>query len=52
MDVSQGKLVIGLDVNLSNDEQKYFTLLYNSLLGGSAIPKCKRKSKFGLCCFF
>ena len=39
MDVAQGKLVIGLDVNLSNDEQKYFTLLYNSLLGGSANSK-------------
>ena len=39
MDVSQGKLVIGLDVNLSNDKQKYFTLLYNSLLGGSANSK-------------
>ena len=39
MDVSQGKLVIGLDVNLNDDKQKYFTLLYNSLLGGSANSK-------------
>ncbi len=39
MDVSQGKLVIGLNVNIDNDEEKYWTLMYNSILGGSANSK-------------
>ncbi len=39
MDVSQGKLVIGLNVNINNDEEKYWTLMYNSILGGSANSK-------------
>ena len=39
MDVTQGKLIIGLDVNLDNEEEKYVTLLYNSILGGSANSK-------------
>lgn len=39
MEVTQGKLVIGLDVNIKNDEQKYIVLLYNSILGGSANSK-------------
>ncbi len=39
MDVSQGKLVIGLNVNIDNDEEKYTTLMYNSILGGSANSK-------------
>ena len=39
MDVAQGKLVIGLDVNLNNDEEKYHALMYNSILGGSANSK-------------
>lgn len=44
MDVTQGKLVIGYDV-LLNDEQikndniKYIGMLYNSVLGGSANSK-------------
>lgn len=39
MDVSQGKLVIGLNVNIDNDQEKYTTLMYNSILGGSANSK-------------
>ena len=39
MDVSQGKLVIGLNVNIDSDEEKYSALMYNSILGGSANSK-------------
>ena len=39
MEVTQGKLVLGLNVNISSDEDKYTTLLYNSILGGSANSK-------------
>lgn len=39
MEVTQGKLILGLDVSLNNDEQKYTTLIYNSLLGGDANSK-------------
>ena len=39
MDVTQGKLVLGLDVNIDNEYLKYDVLLYNSILGGSANSK-------------
>lgn len=39
MEVTQGKLVLGLDVNLENENQKYDALLYNSILGGTANSK-------------
>lgn len=39
MDVTQGKLIIGLDINLENEEQRYEALIYNSILGGSANSK-------------
>ena len=39
MDVTQGKLVLGLDVTLSEEKQKYDTLIYNSILGGTANSK-------------
>lgn len=39
MDVTQGKLILGLDVNLSSEELKYDALLFNSILGGSANSK-------------
>lgn len=39
MDVTQGKIVIGLDLNLRDEKQKYDVLLYNSILGGSATSK-------------
>ena len=39
MDVTQGKLILGLDVGLEKEELKYDTLVYNSILGGSANSK-------------
>lgn len=39
MDVTQGKLLLGLDVNIDEDKLKYDTLIYNSILGGSANSK-------------
>lgn len=39
MDVTQGKLILGLDVNIDQEELKYDTLIYNSILGGSANSK-------------
>ena len=39
MDVTQGKLIIGLDLNLKNDQEKYNALMYNSILGGTANSK-------------
>ena len=39
MEVVQGKLVIGLDVDLDEEKLKYDTLVYNNILGGSANSK-------------
>lgn len=39
MEVTQGKLVLGLDVNIDKEDLKYDTLIYNSLLGGTATSK-------------
>ena len=39
MDVTQGKLVIGLDINIDKEEDKYVVLMYNNILGGSATSK-------------
>lgn len=39
MDISQGKLVIGMDVNLKEDNLKYAAQVYNTILGGSASSK-------------
>ena len=39
MDVTQGKIVIGLDLKLNNEEQKYIALVYNAILGGTANSK-------------
>lgn len=39
MDVTQGKLVIGLDIDLDNEKAKYDVLVYNDILGGSANSK-------------
>lgn len=39
MEVNQGKLVIGLDLDIDNEDLKYNTMIYNSLLGGSANSK-------------
>ena len=39
MDVVQGKIVIGLDVHLEDKKQKYDTVVYNAILGGTANSK-------------
>ena len=39
MQVNQGKLVIGLDINNITEEEKYIASVYNILLGGSANSK-------------
>ncbi len=39
MDVTQGKLILGLDIDLKDEDLKYDALLYNSILGGSANSK-------------
>lgn len=39
MDVAQGKLIIGLDINIENENEKYYALMYNSILGGTANSK-------------
>ena len=39
MDVTQGKITIGLDLHLDKEEQKYHTLVYNAILGGTATSK-------------
>ena len=39
MDVAQGKMVIGMDLKLQNDEEKYSAQVYNTILGGSASSK-------------
>ena len=39
MEVTQGKLVLGLDIKLEDEKQKYDALLYNSILGGTANSK-------------
>lgn len=39
MEVNQGKLVIGLDLDLNKEDLRYEAMIYNSLLGGSANSK-------------
>ncbi len=39
MDVNQGKLVVGLDLKLNEEKQKYHALIYNCILGGTANSK-------------
>ena len=39
MDVVQGKLVIGLDIEIEDEDLKYDALIYNSILGGTANSK-------------
>lgn len=39
MDVNQGKLVIGLDLDINDEDLRYDTMIYNSILGGSANSK-------------
>lgn len=39
MEVTQGKLVLGLDLNFDNEDLRYDAMIYNSILGGSANSK-------------
>ena len=39
MDVNQGKIVLGLNLDLENEEQKFDASIYNNILGGSANSK-------------
>ena len=39
MEVTQGKLILGLDLKLDNEDLRYDALIYNSILGGSANSK-------------
>ena len=39
MEVTQGKLVVGLNVSIDNEDLKYDALIYNSILGGSPNSK-------------
>ena len=39
LEVTQGKLVLGLDIDIDDEEKKYATIVYNSILGGSANSK-------------
>lgn len=39
MDVTQGKITIGIDLNLESEKQKYDAMLYNAILGGTANSK-------------
>lgn len=39
MEVNQGKLIMGLDLKLDNEDLKYDAMIYNSILGGSANSK-------------
>lgn len=39
MEVNQGKLIIGLDLDFNQEDLRYDAMIYNSLLGGSANSK-------------
>lgn len=39
IDVTQGKLVLGLNIENASDESKYVALVYNMILGGGANSK-------------
>ena len=39
MDVAQGKLILGLNVNLDNEDEQYDAMVYNLILGGTASSK-------------
>lgn len=39
MDITQGKLIIGLDILDNAEESKYTALIYNAILGGTANSK-------------
>ena len=39
MEVNQGKLVIGLDLDINDEDLRYDAMIYNSILGGNANSK-------------
>lgn len=39
MEVTQGKLIIGMDLDIDDDNLRYDVMVYNSLFGGSANSK-------------
>lgn len=39
MNISQGKLVIGLDIHNQEENTKYIAMVYNAILGGTATSK-------------
>ena len=39
MEVTQGKLIIGMDLDMDDDNLRYDVMIYNSLFGGSANSK-------------
>ena len=51
LNVNQGKLILGLDVNYNNPDYKYVALIYNAILGESANSKLFQnvREKAGLC---
>lgn len=51
MNVSQGKLILGLNIYYNNPDYKYVGLIYNSILGESANSKLFQnvREKAGLC---
>ena len=39
MEVTQGKLILGLDLDINDENLRYDVMIYNSILGGSANSK-------------
>ena len=39
MDVTQGKLIIGMDLDINDDNLRFDVMIYNSIFGGSANSK-------------
>lgn len=39
MEVTQGKLIIGMDLNVDNEDLRYDIMIYNCIFGGSANSK-------------
>lgn len=39
MDVTQGKLIIGMDLDIDDDNSRFDIMIYNSIFGGSANSK-------------
>lgn len=51
LNVNQGKLILGLDINYNKPDYKYVALIYNAILGESANSKLFQnvREKAGLC---